>query len=258
VRHDLELSQQTIVAPNTEGFAEAHRERRISQWNAFAKDSHHAPNRRKETLTASICTGWLRTNHPAGCLHIDGGQEREEMPDTTIMPSTDALIRWHEFYTLGGTASATMVGLLFVAASVGAGVFTADRRAPLRVFLSASVVNFSTVLAVCLVVLAPVENSILLGWAIVACGLFGLAHGCLAWRDTVRDGLIAAIDLEDRAWYLIMPIIGYLLEAGSGIALALRSHQAGVALALSVGLLLVVGVHNAWDITVWSITRRRE
>ena len=41
------------------------------------------------------------------------------------MPSlTDALAHWHEFYTLLGTASATMVGLLFVAATVGSGVFT--------------------------------------------------------------------------------------------------------------------------------------
>ena len=180
------------------------------------------------------------------------------MPDANFTPPTDALSSWHDFYMLGGTASATMVGLLFVAASVGAGVFSADRRAPLRVFLSASVVNFSTVLVASLVVLAPVENRTILGGAITACGLAGLAYGCLAWRDTVRDGLIAAIDLEDRVWYLVMPIIGYLLEAAAGIALILRSHHASVALALSVGLLLVVGIHNAWDITVWSITRRRE
>jgi hypothetical protein len=29
-------------------------------------------------------------------------------------------------------------------------------------------------------------------------------------------------------------------------------------LALSWGMLLVIGLHNAWDITVWAITRRRE
>jgi hypothetical protein len=174
------------------------------------------------------------------------------------MPLTDALGPWHEFYTLIGTASATMVGLLFVAASVGAGVFSGDRRAPLRVFLSASVINFSTVLAVSLVALAPAANWTWFGGLVAACGLFGLAHGYLAWRDTVRDGLIAKIDLEDRTWYLIMPIVGYLAEAGSGIALAFRWEQGCAALALSIGLLLVVGIHNAWDITVWSMTRRNK
>ena len=180
------------------------------------------------------------------------------MPDATFMPPTDALRSWHEFYMLGGTASATMVGLLFVAASVGAGVFSADRRAPLRVFLSASVINFSTVLAASLVVLAPVDNWTLLGGAIVACGLFGLVHGCLAWRDTVRDGLIAAIDLEDRIWYLLIPVVGYLLEAATGVALALRLNPGCTAVAVAVAVLMVAGMHNAWDITIWIITRPRQ
>jgi hypothetical protein len=173
-----------------------------------------------------------------------------------ILP-TQALASWHEFYELAGTASATMVGLLFVAASVSSGVFSADRRAALRVFLSASVVNFSSVLAACLVVLAPVGSWIVLGAAIVACALCGLAHSCLAWRDTARDGLLPKIDLEDRVWYLAMPITGYLFEAASGVLLASRSSQGCTALALSMGLLLLVGIHNAWDITIWSITRRR-
>jgi hypothetical protein len=174
------------------------------------------------------------------------------------MPLTDALGPWHEFYTLVGTASATLVGLLFVAASVASGVFTADRRAPLRVFLSASVVNFSTVLMACMVLLAPLRNWLMLGLSIVACASFGLLHSCLAWRDTVNDGLFAKIDLEDRTWYLIMPIIGYLSGTASGITLALHIPQGLEALALSMGMMLAVGIHNAWDITVWTITRRHQ
>src|SRR5665213_2869180 len=125
---------------------------------------------------------------------------------------SDALNRWHEFYTLLGTASATMVALLFVAASVSSGVFTKDRPAASRMFLSASVVNFSIILATSLVVLAPVGGWVLLGVLVVGCGVFGLIHTCLACRDVVRDGLIRSIDLEDRAWYIALPLIGYLCE----------------------------------------------
>jgi hypothetical protein len=177
---------------------------------------------------------------------------------TVTPPLGDALSQWHDFYTLLGTASATMVGLLFVAATVGGGVFSSDRRAPLRVFLSASVVNFGLLLAACLVVLAPLRSWALLGALILACGLFGLTHSCLAWRDTLRDGLIKAIDLEDRIWYLALPIAGYLCVTGSGITLALRLDLGCDALAASMGVLLAVGLHNAWDITVWIITRRRD
>jgi hypothetical protein len=181
------------------------------------------------------------------------------MHKVTMTPSlTDALAHWHEFYTLLGTASATMVGLLFVAASVGAGAFRSDRRAPLRVFLSASVVNFGLLLAACLAVLAPVRSWILLGVLIMGCGLFGLTHSCVTYRDTVQDGLIKNIDLEDRTWYIVLPFIGYLLVMASGVTLAMQLDVGCEALAVSMGLLLAVGLHNAWDITVWSVTRRSE
>jgi hypothetical protein len=170
----------------------------------------------------------------------------------------DALSGWHELYILLGTASATMVGLLFVAATVGSGVFSGDRRAALRVFLSASVINFSLILATCLVALALVHGWVLFGVLILGCGLFGLAHSCIACAGTVRDGLFASVALEDRSWYMAMPILSYLCVMASGVTLA-SGLDAGVpALALSMGMLLVVGLHNAWDITVWSITRPRE
>ena len=95
-------------------------------------------------------------------------------------PLGEALDHWHEFYTLLGTASATMVGLLFVAATVGAGVFSSDRRAPLRMFMSASVVNFSSVLVVCLIALAPLQTWLLFGAPILCCGIGGLVYSGLA------------------------------------------------------------------------------
>ena len=155
-----------------------------------------------------------------------------------------------------GTASGTMIGLLFVAATVGSNAFTSGRRAALRVFLSASVIHFSTILVTCAIVFVPVLNSEALGVMIAACGIFGLGYYGLTWRDMVRDGLSRRIDLEDRIWYVMAPVVGYLIETGAGAALASRRDLGCEVLALSVGVLLVVGIHNAWDITVWSITRR--
>jgi hypothetical protein len=176
------------------------------------------------------------------------------------MPTlTDALATWHEFYALLGTASATLVGLLFVATTVASGVFSSDRRAPLRVFLSASVVHFSGILVACLIVMVPLRSWMAFGLLILGCGGFGLTYCGLSWRDTVRDGQLSkAIELDDWNWYLVLPIVGYLLEAASGVALALRFEMGCAALAVSMGILLVVGIHNAWDITVWAMTRRKE
>jgi hypothetical protein len=43
-------------------------------------------------------------------------------------PNLVSVVRdWHDFYGLVGTASATLVGLMLVAAAVGASVFNASR-----------------------------------------------------------------------------------------------------------------------------------
>jgi hypothetical protein len=181
------------------------------------------------------------------------------MLEQYAMPLAETLAGWHEFYSLLGTASATLVGLLFVAATVCSGVFSSNRRAPLRVFMSASVVHFSGILAVCLIVLAPLQSWLQFGLLVLACGIFGLVYSGLIWRDTVRDSrLIAAIDLEDRIWYLLIPVVGYLMEAATGVALALRLDPGCTAVAVAVGVLMVAGIHNAWDITIWIITRPRD
>jgi hypothetical protein len=175
-----------------------------------------------------------------------------------MVPLAEALASWRSFYELLGTASATMIGLLFVAATVGSGSFSMQRRAPLRVFLSASVVHFSGVLAVCLIVMAPSSSQTFFGLLIIAGGLFGLAYYAATWRDTVRDGMLKRIDLEDRIWYAFLPVAGYLSETASGALLTSRLPVGWSVLALAMGMLLLIGIHNAWDITIWSVMRRRE
>jgi hypothetical protein len=170
----------------------------------------------------------------------------------------DALAQWHDFYVLIGTAAGTLVGLLFVAATIRAGVFSGDRQAPRRVFLSASVVHFAGVLVASLIVLVPTASWILLGVMVLACGLTGLAYYGLALRDAARDGLLANMDMEDRIWYAALPVIAYLAETVAAIMLISAFEPGCAVLAASMGMLLVVGIHNAWDITVWTITRRQE
>ena len=164
---------------------------------------------------------------------------------------------WHDFYSVLGQSAATLTGLLFVAASLGSGVFTTDRPAGLRMFLTSSVVQFGGVLAVSLVALAPIHGPRLFTVLIMVCGAIGLAYCALAWHSTIRSGMFAKIDWEDRFWYAILPVIGYLCEIGAGTMLRVAPQNGSDALAVSAGLLLLAGIHNAWDITVWSITRAR-
>jgi hypothetical protein len=173
-----------------------------------------------------------------------------------MLPATDAVKDWHDAYMLFGTASATLIGLLFVAASVGSSFFSADKHPGLRAFLSPSVVHFSCVLAASLIAVSPLRSWILLGGLIAGDGLFGVLYACLVWRSMVRHGFSATIDLEDRTWYAALPAIGYLTMAAAGITLALRIESGCGVLAGAMGLLTFTGIRNAWDMTVWTVVRR--
>src|SRR5436190_12429279 len=76
------------------------------------------------------------------------------------MPASPAelLHEWHDFYILLGTASATLVGLMFVAVSIGTSVFNEEHRAPMRAFITPTVMHFAAVLFACVVVTIPTHS----------------------------------------------------------------------------------------------------
>jgi hypothetical protein len=165
---------------------------------------------------------------------------------------------WHDFFMLLGTAAGTLVGLLFFAATIGAGVFSSNRQAPLRVFLSTSVVHFTVVLTVSMIILAPITNATLLGVLVLVCGLTGLIYYGVALRDAGRDGLMGNMDLGDRVWYAVLPVLAYLAGTAAAILLIARRQSGSGVLAATAAMLLLVGIHNAWDIMAWTMTRRQE
>ena len=74
-------------------------------------------------------------------------------------------------------------------------------------FLSATVVHFASILAACLITLAPIASFALLGVLIGGSGLAALIYCGVAWREVVRDGVARRIDLEDRIWYAALPAV---------------------------------------------------
>ena len=59
----------------------------------------------------------------------------------------------------------------------------------------------------------------------------------------------------DRLFYALIPIVGYLLVVGSAVLLFERSQWGLEALALALLTLLLAGIRNAWDMTMWIVIR---
>jgi hypothetical protein len=93
----------------------------------------------------------------------------------------DLLDAWHDFDLLIGTAAATLVGLMFVAASIGASVFMEKDRAAMKAFISPTVVHFSAVLVVAMVSLIPSHDWPTLAGLLALVGIPGAAYSANLW-----------------------------------------------------------------------------
>ncbi|GAN76433.1 hypothetical protein [Acidisphaera rubrifaciens] len=176
------------------------------------------------------------------------------MTPTAGLPA--ALGPWNAYFELLGAAAATLIGLLFVAASVGTGFFTHERAYAVRTFLSPSVVNLATVLAACLIAIAPFPDGRGCGVLILADGLFGCLYGAGVWRAFVRNDRHHHVPLDDRIWYLVVPAPAHAGILAAGALLVARADGGCALLALSAAALLMISIRNAWDMTTWMILSR--
>jgi hypothetical protein len=170
-------------------------------------------------------------------------------------PLVQWLGRWHDFYGIIGAAAATLVGLMFVAVSIGADVFIRDHQHGIRAFFSPVVFHFSAILIICLIAILPDETWRRCGLLLLAVGLIGLGYCLWTWRGMVQHGLIGTIDAIDRLWYAQLPIVSYLLIVVAGAGLYRQFMPSLDLLALALISLLLIGLRNSWDLTLWLIER---
>ena len=111
-------------------------------------------------------------------------------------------------------------------------------------------------LASCVVGELPSPDSSVPAALVGGIGLLGLIYSALIWRRMVRNGFVSKIDLEDRIWYAVAPALAYVDLTVAGVAFAIPSEAAAALLAAGIGLLLLAGVRNAWDMTTWAVLRR--
>lgn len=171
--------------------------------------------------------------------------------DTSL---ADLIEDWHDFDILVGTAAATLVGLMFVAASIGASIFTERNRAAMKAFISPTVVHFTSVLVVAIFAVIPTHEWLTLAGLLALVGLAGGIYSANLWVQLfVRRRF--DVDIVDRLFYAAIPLLGYVLLLLAAFFL-LRQSEAGLDL-LAAGqiTLLLAGIRNAWDMMMWIVIR---
>jgi len=157
---------------------------------------------------------------------------------------------WEDFFIVGATAGATLIGLLFVAITLSAGSSTPQGLNATRTFVTPTLIRFSTVLFECMALLPPWPSA----WPVgIILGLLGLSD--LIYQTQIvlklRKDHIGTLDRADWTFFSVVPILGAAsLIAGAGGVIAEKPF-APYAVAGAITLLLLAGIYGAWAITLW-------
>jgi len=161
------------------------------------------------------------------------------------------------FYVTTGAASASLLGLLFVVVTLGAGFSSSDALIGARAFLTPTLVHFGSVLLLSLAALAPFASPWPAAVILCLCGLSGLAYltRVIAARRKID---FVALSWADWVPYGGVPALANVcLIVGAAGLIAEKSFAPGV-IAGAAALFLSCGVYGAWDLTLWVIVNGRK
>ncbi|HEY1889433.1 MAG TPA: hypothetical protein VGG63_03460 [Steroidobacteraceae bacterium] len=172
-----------------------------------------------------------------------------------------SLTDWQSFYVLVGSSAAALTGLTFVVITLSAerrdlANSASQRLTGLRVFITPTAVHFAAALWLSAVMSMPGQTTLALEVLLGATGVGGLIYCASVISPMLKRSFGYEPFLSDWIWNAVLPVLGYVALAVTG--LMLPHHPAACLYAVSgaVLLLLFIGIHNAWDVVVWMTTER--
>jgi hypothetical protein len=167
---------------------------------------------------------------------------------------------WENFYVIVGSSAGALTGLTFIVITIAADaslpVSPTSRLMGLRAFITPTAVHFGAALWMSALMSIPGHTVLSLTLCLAASGLVGAMY-CGYVASLMLDQRFGYEPvLSDWVWSLLLPLVTYLsLLVAAGLV---RAHTlvalytvAGVSL-----LLVLMGLHNAWDVVVWITAER--
>jgi hypothetical protein len=161
---------------------------------------------------------------------------------------------WWNFFYMCGSSAAALMGLMFVAVTLGWRLIKKETIALTHVFLTAIVFHFLQVLFLCCLTAVPVESPLLLaagaaGSAVIR--LVGIPAICRRLRAESER-----VDITRSDWFniVLMPSAVYLALIASGAGLYLGALWAVPLLAGSCLVMVLGAAYGAWDMLIWIAT----
>jgi hypothetical protein len=169
-----------------------------------------------------------------------------------------ALEGWQNFYVIVGSSAGALTGLQFVVVALVADTQNARGfTGTASTFATPTVVHFSFVLVLSAVLAAPWPG---MNGPMVVSGLGGavaVVYTAIVGRRASRQEHYKPV-LEDWLFHVYIPAIAYLTIAVGAALSDMHVERALFAVGAGALLLLIVGVHNAWDTVTYIVATRAQ
>jgi hypothetical protein len=162
-----------------------------------------------------------------------------------MIEATALFTPWENFYVIVGSSGAALTGLQFVVMALVADARRKGSHETISAFGTPTIVHFCVVLATAALLSAP-WHSVLAPTVILALGgVGGIGYVGVVAARTRRQKDYKPV-LEDWVWHCVLPAIAYATLFAGAITMD-RDDFGLFAIGATTLLLLLIGIHNAWD-----------
>jgi hypothetical protein len=162
---------------------------------------------------------------------------------------------WHDFYLLTGPSAAALIGWLFVIATLTSGFDHEKVVRGTRVYSTPTVFHLAVVVLLSALALMPHVPTGVFAGVIIASAAIGLLYSGfvgLQLRSGRLDGHWA-----DFWYYAVAVGVAYAAVLTAGALVNMECPAAPWTLGGSLLALLLLAVHNSWDLVTWMAPRLR-
>jgi hypothetical protein len=169
--------------------------------------------------------------------------------------SDQPLLAWDNFYVIVGSSAGALTGLQFVVMALISDMRTPANPDQIGAFGTPTIVHFCVVLTLSALLSAPWPSLSVPEWMLGIAGIVGLIYVVIVtFRAARQEGYKPVF--EDWLWHNVLPFVAYALLLGGAIAMPRHTSAALFMVSAMAMLLLLVGIHNAWDTVTFIVTQR--
>jgi hypothetical protein len=171
--------------------------------------------------------------------------------------SPQMLSEWNSFYVMMGSSAAALTGLVFIVVTLIRDQKPRGSEAGMATFTTPTVVHFGSALFTSALMAVPFRSLVPIA---IVLGLVGAGGLVYAARIAIQTSKLESYrpDAEDWTWHVGLPVVAYAVLVIGAIAMQGAAVQALFAPAVAVMLLVLVGIHNAWDVVTFLATGKAE